>query len=234
MLRRGWIVLVCACVWCRMPVDAVAQAGGEEILRRLEQANPGLSDYRAQLDVSVDLERLRVPSMRVTMYFRAPDKIRFSSENFALLPKESMSLGPSQLRSRFDIVSTEDTAEGTLKLSRIDLKRKSDKTGLQRIRVFVDNERWLIHRIVSPQPDGRLVTAEFRHTKVKEFLLPSELTVWFSSDSPDTSTVAPLDQFGLFRLAQLPRRGKITIRYSDYSINAGIDDAVFENNNGEK
>lgn len=229
---RRWIVLVC--VWCGVLADAFAQAGGEEILRRLEQANPGLNDYRTQLDVSVDLERLRVPSMRVTMYFKAPDKISFSSESFALLPKESMSLGPSQLRSRFDVVSMEDTAEGTLKLSRIDLKRKNDKTGLQRIRVYVDSERWLIHRIVSPQPDGRVVTAEFHHTKVKEFLLPSELTVWFSSDSPDTSTVAPLDQFGSFRLAQLPRRGKITIRYSDYSINTGLDDAVFEKKGGGK
>ena len=48
---------------------------GEDILKKMEANSAGIQDYTVLLDVAVDLERLKVPSMRVTMYFKKPETL---------------------------------------------------------------------------------------------------------------------------------------------------------------
>ena len=100
---------------------------------------------------------------------------------------------------------------------------------------YIDQEHWLIRHIISPQPDDRTIIAEFHHQQVQGFWLPSELIVQFISPPVDTTTTDPFEQLAPpTRRTQLPRQGKITIHYSDYHINEGLDDAVFEKQNADK
>ena len=48
---------------------------GEEILRKAEQNFHDVKDYTVTLDIVADIERIKVPPMHATMYFKQPEKV---------------------------------------------------------------------------------------------------------------------------------------------------------------
>lgn len=198
---------------------------GAQILNNIEANYSGIQDYSVSLDVTVDLERLNVPKMKATMYFKQPDKTHFVSEGFALLPKEGIGFTPGSLSSRFDVESVKE--EGLQYI--LSLKLKTDRTKLRKAFVVVNSTNWSVSQITTPQFDGRQVSATFDYQRVEGHWLPATLSVTFSSDTTDAEPADPFGQMpGAVRSSQIPRKGTITIRYSDYKINTGLTDDTFE------
>lgn len=198
---------------------------GEEILKRLEANFAGINDYTVSLDAKVDIERMKVPPMKATMYFKQPDKIHFVSEGFALLPKEGVGFNPSKLSERFDVESVaKDTTSHRYTLT---VRPKSDRTRLRRVFLTVNPQTWTVEELLTPQFDGRQMRALFEYRRVEKYSLPSRIAVTFTSDTTrvDTLEAHPRQQ----RTGQIPRTGSISIRYSNYKINTGLTDDIFEN-----
>jgi outer membrane lipoprotein-sorting protein len=203
-----------------------AQPSGEEILKKIEANYAGIQDYSVALDVAVDLERLKVPKMKATMYFKQPDKVHFVSEGFALLPKEGVGFTPKSLSSRFDVESVKEEKERSQYV--LTLKLRSDRTRLRKTFVLVDSKNWTVASITTPHFDGRQMKAAFDYQRVAGYWLPASLNVTFSSDTTETEP-DPFGQMpGAVRSSQIPRKGSISVRYSDYKINTGLTDEVFE------
>ncbi len=223
MTRSSALSLLLSCL---LAVGS-AQPSGEEILKKIEANYAGIQDYSVSLDVAVDLERLKVPQMKATMHFKQPDKVHFESEGFALLPKEGVGFTPKSLSSRFDVESVKEEKERSQYI--LTLKLRSDRTKLRKTFVLVDSKNWTVSQITTPQFDGRQMTAEFEYQQIETHWLPAQLTVTFSSDTTETE---PPDAFGQLpaaqRSSQIPRTGTIKIRYSDYRLNTGLNDDVFQ------
>ncbi len=82
--------------------------------------------------------------------------------------------------------------------------------------------------------DGRTMSASFTHTRVDGFWLPSNLFVEFSA-SADTAAVPQWEQSVPGSSGRMPfRGGTIEVKYSDYRVNTGLDDAIFEEPPREK
>lgn len=190
----------------------------------MEEAYRDLRDYTVTVDVTVDLERLKVPPMKATMYFRQPDRVRFASSGFALIPRESMGFTGARLRERFDVERVEERREeGGLRYE-LTLKPKEDRTRLRRLLLTVDPGPWTPERLAAPQPDGRTMEARFRHESVGGFRLPVALDVRFTApDSGDADLPLPGQRQG-----PAPRNGTISVRFSEYRINTGLEDSFFE------
>lgn len=204
---------------------AYAQPSGEQILKNIEANYSGVQDYTVSLDVAVDLDRLKVPRMKATMYFKQPDKTHFVSEGFALLPKEGIGFTPGSLSKRFDIESVKE--ENTEYL--LTLKLKADRTKLRKAFVVVNARNWTVSQITTPQIDGRQIKAEFTYQRIENHWLPAQLAVSFSSDTTETESS---DVFGQpptgQRPSQMPRKGSIKVQYFDYHLNTGLKDELFE------
>lgn len=202
----------------------------DEVLSRLGAVTENIRDYTVTLDVTVDLDRLKVPAMKITMYFRQPDKVRFDSQDrFAMLPREGMTLNPRRLRENFHVGSGVPDTLGGKSVYRVVLKPKKDKTGLQELYLYIDSTRWTPERLVSPLFDGRTMSLSYAYAKVNGFWLPSENVVTFSSTVTDTTEQdAPAQSNLPVRAPRMPRNGTVTIRYSDYKVNTGLGDEVFE------
>ena len=229
--RHGAIgrVLKTAIVGLCIVFDALyGQPTGDEILKNVEDALSGVHDFTVTLDVTVDFDRLKVPPMNVTMYFKQPDKVHFESERFALLPREGMALSTGRLKSRYTVERVEgDTLNGE-QCWKLTLKPKADRTGLRDLFLYVHPGRWTAERVVSPLFDERVMTASFSYDQVDGHWLPSFLVVKFESTSPDTTEETFLDQTDPpMRRPRLPRQGTVIVRYSDYKINTGLSDEIF-------
>ncbi|MBI5470842.1 MAG: hypothetical protein HY961_00710 [Ignavibacteriae bacterium] len=208
-----------------------AQPSGTQILKNIEANFSDIQDFSVDLEANVDLERLKVPKMKATMYFKKPDRIRFVSEGFALLPKEGVGFTPSNLLARFDVENVkEENSEFILTLH-----PKKDKTKLKKVFMIVDSSNWTVKQLTTPQFDGRQMKAEFHSEKVTGHWFPSQLHVTFSSDS--TNTDLP-EFFGQLpqgqRPSQNPRKGTITVSYSNYRLNTGLKDEFFEEEREKK
>ena len=86
-----------------------------------------VKDYTVTLKVTVDMERMQIPEMLVTIYFKQPDKIHIEAKNFAMIPREAVGLNPAQLVDKFDatIVATEQ--KGNVTVYKLRLISKPEK-----------------------------------------------------------------------------------------------------------
>ena len=219
------------CVIFLLCAEVSAQVSGDAILKKVEELYATISDYTVTLDIVANLERLSVPPMHVTMYFKKPDKIHFDAEGFALLPREAIGLNIGRIASRYSVESVEKELIDGDDDFKLTLKAKDENNRLRTLSLYVNPNRWTPDRIVSPLLDGRTMTALFQHQRVERRWVTSLLTVQFSSSVGDTSDANPPDMTPPPLRTQVPRTGSITIRYSNYRINTGLSDDVFERKN---
>jgi outer membrane lipoprotein-sorting protein len=199
--------------------------GGETILRNVEARLAALRDYTVTLDVVADIERLNVPPMHATMYFKQPDKIHLDAEGFALLPREGLQPNVGKLLSRYAVARVgKDSLDG-ISVLKVTLVAKSDRSFPRSLTLYVNPQRWTTERIVTSGAADRLATISFSYVQVEGIWLPGGMTAAFALAPPD-STGIDLPA-GPLRPQQTPRNGTVTVRYSNYRLNTGLSDDIF-------
>jgi outer membrane lipoprotein-sorting protein len=198
---------------------------GEAILKRVEASLANVQDYSVTLDVTPDVERVNAPPMHLQMYYKHPDKFHFESDGFALLPREGLAFNVARILSRF---SVEEVGDGETPASvQIVLRPKNDAIRVGKLTICVDTTLWRPTVITSVLLGGRTMTARFEYERYDGYVMPSLLIVQLTSPPADT-TDAPITMPGAIPRAPMPRSGTITIRYSNYKINIGLSDDLFE------
>ncbi len=207
---------------------AVARGGdtsGEAVLRNVDARLAPVHDYTVTLDVVADIERLNVPPMHATMYFKQPDKIHLDAEGFALLPREGLQPEIGKLLSRYNVAETGSDTLGGVPVRRVTLQAKSERGFPRMLSVYVDPRRWTTERIVTKGSADRVATITFSYIQVDGVWLPGEMTAAFSIAQADSLEgdlpAAPM------RPQQMPRKGTVTVRFSEYRLNTGLNDEIF-------
>ena len=229
------ISVLLLCSLCPTPGFSQSQIlrspSGEEVLQRCEKGLSEVDDYTVDLEVTVKMERLRVPDMKATMLFKKPDKIRFKSDGFMMLPREGFGVPVETLREHYDaaVMGVEDA--GGRSCFRLHLNARNPAREIQSITVWVDRERFVIVKTSTLPSRGRSVTIQFEHgLQEDEYWLPVRLIAEFASTQSETadSTESPIPvKPQLQELRRAPRNGRIEIRFSNYSVNTGLSDEDF-------
>lgn len=200
------------------------QFSGETILKRVEAELAAIQDYTVSLDVEADVERMNVPPMQVTMYYKHPDKFHFESTGFALLPREGLSFNVARVLSRFSVENL--AGNGDRQQVHLTLRPKHESDRITKLEVSIDTLVWRPVLVRTLLAGGRSMTAQFRYERYDGFPMPSELTVEFASPPADTGD-APITMPGAVPRTAMPRTGKVHVRYSNYRINTGLSDDIF-------
>ena len=203
------------------------EPSGEAILRNVQSRMAEVRDYTVHLDVVADIERLNVPEMHVTMYFKQPDKVHLDAEGFAMLPREGLALNVEKLLSRYFVEHVErDTVAGG-SLYRLTLAARSERTAMRSMQLEIQPDRWTIERVSTGGPGDRTVNVTFRYAQVEGHWLPEQMTARFSVAPADTSGGEGVEGPAPFPPRQVPRNGTVTVHYSSYHINTGLSDEIF-------
>lgn len=201
------------------------------ILEKVQKQFEGVNDYTALITAKVDMERLKIPEMKVKIYFKQPNKLHIESSNFAMLPKEGLGMNPGEMLKKFDatLLGTEQQNGTPIYKVRLVSKPEKNKPIHENI-IYVDGARWLITRFESVPNDGRKISVDFEHTLVDgKYLLPQKLTANFSMErSADSLTEK------IYSPQRMPRRGSVVVEYSEYKVNAGLSDDIFVKKEKEK
>jgi outer membrane lipoprotein-sorting protein len=203
------------------------------ILDKVVKGFSGVQDFTVTIDAEVKMQRVQVPKMSAIMYFKSPDKIHFASDGFLFVPRDAVAMNPAVLSQRYDASFIGiDTIEGQ-KLYKLQLAAKEKKTRLRQLYIWVDPAIWTIARTETIPYEGRTLSMVFKYEFVQDkYWLPSKMVVSFGSTTEgekaaNDSTSLQVDQFNQMQRG-VPRNGSVTIMYSNYKVNTGIDDALFE------
>jgi outer membrane lipoprotein-sorting protein len=221
---------------CLLPVLAMLHTAfaqipaGETILKNVERTFGSVEDYTVTLDIVTNIERTKIPPMKVTMYFKQPERVHFVSTGFALLPREGMGTQFGRLTKRYTVDSVSLEMREGLPVYRLLLLPRDVRAMGYRARMWVDGLRWTPERVEIPQPDGRAMTALFSYVEIDGHWLPANLQVSFTAGMQDSTAggqSGPMDRPGTGAQRSGGRTGSVTIRYSDYRINTGLPDSLF-------
>lgn len=211
------------------PVVAQKQKA-TEILAKVEHNVQGLEDYVVDLEADVNMERVRMPKMQATMYFKSPDKVHFESANFALLPREGFGTPVSVLVKRYDsIFKGEEELKG-LKTARLQLIAKEPTLRIQQLHVWIDLSNYTIVKTETVPYQGRSVRLEFEYgLQAAKYWLPVKLRAEFENVGADTigGTFDMPVRPELQEFRRPPRKGSIGITYTNYRINTGLSEEFF-------
>ncbi len=202
-----------------------------EILHNMKSQFDLVKDYTATLKVAVDMEKMQIPEMFVTIYFKQPDKIHIEAKNFAMVPREIVGLNAAQLVDKFDatVVGSERRENVTVYKLRLVSKPEKGKP-VRESYIWVDGARWVMIHYESKPSDVRKVAVDLEYETVDgKYTLPSRIEARMDTQqSPDSSAEK------MYNPQRLPRKGTASIMYSDYKVNTGLSDEIFEKKKDRK
>jgi hypothetical protein len=212
----------------------------ESILDKVKAEFSKIEDYTVDVKIKVDVDFIKMPDREAKIYFKQPDKIHIESEGFAMLPKQGLNFTPLGLlnSSYTSFYVREDTLNGILTsvIKVIPLEGRSD---VILSTLWVDTKRNLIMKVESSRkPQGSFII-DLKYLKTeKGFWLPSSMVFTFSIDR----SILP-QKFNFDTDSDLKKNledstkaqtGKVFIDYSNYKVNTGLSNEIFENKGNKK
>lgn len=199
-----------------------AQEEAEPILNQIKQKLNSIEDYSVDVEVSVNMDFLKMPKSKAKLYYKKPDKFKFHSNSFAILPKAGIDFNPQKiLNKEYKAEILKDTVLDEPHFSLIQLVPSSDSAAFIKANLLVDTQELLLLELNLFSESGSNVSTKFDYGEQKEFSLPSSLNIEFNfAENEDEKPN---------RRRRIPQnfKGKLKIEYFNYIINEGIEDSIF-------
>jgi hypothetical protein len=213
-----FILLFLSPPWIRADEEAV------RYLDAIEKKYSGLKDYIADVNVHFDIETFKTPDMKAKLYFKAPDKMKVESKGVFFFPREGGYFNPALFKKDdFEIRILEPVVEGKKDIKLKIVPKKKEKMGREFV-LLIDREENLVREIHTSQFDGRETKAKIEYGRYGSFELPRYilLALDFPSVEPDERR-----GFGPFEQKSERVTGTIEITYTNYKVNTGLKDEIF-------
>jgi hypothetical protein len=203
------------------------------ILKEVLNKFKSVEDYVVDVEIKIDVDFLKVPDTKATIYFKQPDKIHFESEGFALLPKEGMDFSPaSLLKKEYTAIYEREAEIGGIPASVVKVIPLGETDEVILTTLWIDQKRDLIRKVESTTKTTGTFSIELSYEeKETEYPLPSKMLFQFNVDKMEIPKSISGDINGSTRLKEKKPRdttGKVLIQYSDYKVNTGLSDKIFE------
>ena len=206
----------------------------DTILENVKNQFDEIEDYQVDIKVKVDIDFLKMSDRKATLFYKKPDKIHIESDNFAMLPKSGLNFSPfGFLDFKYSaFYGREDTIDGvqTAVIKVIPLDGTAD---VILTTLWIDTERNLILKVESARRPQGTFTVGLEYSEIDgKYWLPSSIVFVFTIDP------------GLFPGRFLGSKGDdkdeenkdldesttgtVYLSYSNYKVNIGLPDDLFE------
>jgi outer membrane lipoprotein-sorting protein len=199
-----------------------------------------IEDYQVDVKIKVDVDFLKMPEREATIFFKKPDKFHIDSENFALLPKSGLNSSPLGFLNYDNkaYYTREDTINGSITsvIKVIPLEISAD---VILSTLWVDTQRNIILKVESTRKPQGTFFIDFEYLKTKKgFWLPSSMIFSFTIDRglyPGKLNKDKDSESGKAKEDSAEKEtGYVYLTYSNYKVNIGLPDELFEDKNEKK
>lgn len=209
-----------------------------------------IEDYTAQVRISVDMPRLRIPAKQVHLYYKRPGRVKVELEGFAVVPRMGLATSPREMMN--DLFRPRVTGEEThgdrrtwileggihpdsMKFVLFD--HGPGEAMKLKMRLWVEDEGWYVSRVETLLDTTRVMVVESSYEEYERNIwLPvkTELRFFISGRFLDRlgdreAMGGPFGEtHGRLRQEGQMFEGRVRLEYSDYRINQGLEDRIFE------
>jgi len=209
--------------------DATALA--QKVKAKLATVN----DYQANGIMKTDVSFMKVPQSEVMIYYKKPNKFRIKKQDgITITPKGGVSInlnaiiaGDNYAAVNAGTGNINGTAVTIIKLLPLDENSEVVVSTL-----YIDEKKLLIYKATSTTKDNGTYEMEMVYGKFADWGLPDKVTFIFSTKDyrlpkglafDYDSGAQPVDPN-----APKTTKGKVEIYYSNYTINKGVDESLFQ------
>jgi outer membrane lipoprotein-sorting protein len=211
--------------------------GIPEIRQHLLERFQRIQDYQVDLEVSLDMPKLRMPRKRMTFSFKQPDKTRLDAKGFAMVPRRGLALSPDSMLAEMNSLSV---VGDTLINQHPGLILEGSMSDLENMtlaaKILVDSELWVVRSITTYLDTFQVLHLSIEYSEVApEIHLPVETRLQFQMNEqflrsrgsprhfdPDGPGLPQLDMQTAGDI-----HGEATIKFSRYRVNQGLPDSFF-------
>ncbi len=208
----------------------------DEILEGVKEAFTKIEDYEVDIRVIIDVDFLKVPDSEAKLYFKQPNKIHVESEKFALLPRQGLDFSPLGLLSgKYTALYEREDTIRNIPTSVVKIIPLGNDGDIILSTFWVDQSRNLIIRVESTKKPTGTFTIDFTYEKYDDYYeLPSKMEFTFTVDKmmfPRGMDGQADDEDSNYKSDS--KTGKVYITYTNYEVNQGLPDELFETENHE-
>jgi len=208
----------------------------DEILDGVKEAFTKIEDYEVDIRVIIDVDFLKVPDSEAKLYFKQPNKIHVESEKFALLPRQGLDFSPLGLLSgKYTALYEREDTIRNIPTSVVKIIPLGNDGDIILSTFWVDQSRNLIIRVESTKKPTGTFTIDFTYEKYDDYYeLPSKMEFTFTVDRmmfPRGMDGQADDEDSNYKSDS--KTGKVYITYTNYEVNQGLPDELFETENHE-
>ncbi len=201
------------------------------ILNKVKASFAKVKDYKADISVKVNMEYLKVPDMKATMYFKQPNKTKLDSKEFAMLPKQAFNFSPTaMLEKDFSAIYVKQDKIDGRTMHVVKVIPNSDSAIIILSTVWIDAEKNLVRRVESTARRGGSTQIELMYDNNFQYPLPKKIL--FSLDVPKLQFIQDPRNKKLDTNKKsgqkTTERGSVEIFYSNYKVNSGLSDDIFK------
>lgn len=193
-----------------------------------------VNDYKVDVNIKVDVEFIKVPETKAKIYFKQPDKVHLEADGFAMLPKNGMEFSPSSLiKKDYTAIYEQDVDLNGYKTSIVKVIPIGDQGEVILSTYWIDQSKKLIRKVESTTKTNGTFTIDFTYDDKIKYPLPSKIVFSFNMDKlnlPATITGETSNQKSdkKNKNSDLRTKGSVIVSYSNYVVNKGIPDEIFE------
>jgi outer membrane lipoprotein-sorting protein len=207
---------------------AAQEKDPDRILDNVVKEFSKIKDYSVKVNVKMDVPFIKAPDTEATIYYKQPDKIHFESDGFAMLPKEGLDFSPiGLLKSDYTALYIKDEDYNGQEHSVIRIIPTEDRGDIILSTLWINTRDRNISRVeASTKVSGTFIMELFYNNDLK-YPLPSSMIFHFTfTGMPGKRGKSASRDEGDKKDENIT--GKVYINYSDYQVNKGIPDSVFE------
>lgn len=201
-----------------------------QLIDKIREKYLSIKDYQADINININVEFINIPDKKAHVYFKQPDKIKYESENFILLPKKNMDFSLKDiLNTQFTSVyvgkeNTDSVESEVVKIIPLD---PASEIVLATLWIDANNAR-VIKIEANTRKNGSYIM-NMIYNKISD-ILPQQVKVTFELTKMEIPFSFLLDSKPMFFNHDEGKQqtlGTVIISYSNYKINSGIPDTIF-------
>ncbi|MFA3783357.1 hypothetical protein ABRY23_09870 [Melioribacteraceae bacterium 4301-Me] len=197
----------------------------KKVLQQVIKTFNKIQDYQADMEIIVDMEFIKMPTTKAKIYFKQPNKVKFESKGFTILPKQSLIFSPLDLLTGdFTPIYLRKEKLNNYNVDVIKVIPNNDSSDIVVTTLWVDKTKHIIRRVESIGKRTGPIFIDLNYDN--NLILPS--TVKFAFQDSGSDSLTEKRQNNSPQIRSLPKlSGHITINYSNYKINQGLSDSFF-------
>lgn len=205
----------------------------EELVQKIKAKLDKVNDYEAKGQMKMNVTFIKAPVASVKVFFKKPNKLRINNESgISLVPKGSVNISLTSVftnTSSFDIIDMGKEEQTGLRI--IKLLPREENADVVLSTLYIDEKAILVKKAKTTTKEHGTYELEMTYGKyseygladkvvftfnIKDYKLPKGVTFDYDDGKEEKDTDKLKD-----------KKGKVEITYSEYIINKGVPDSVF-------